>query len=244
MLRQTTTTATITLSIISNQCQIIHVFSAANSVPLSHASSTPNSTAVSAPNAAAYHEACLVASEALTEMNSLISGNQTVLMDIISNVHATSALRVVTRYNIARAVPLHSSITYKKLAAKCGLDTLTVQRILGVLMGYCIFTQPQLGHVAHTRVSNYHIVEALEKWGPSPEGTETAINIVHGTDLNLYDYMAQDKEYESEFMKVMDHISSSEVTNVDMVLEGFDWEGVGNGVVFDDGVIEISYSKE
>ncbi|KAL4791108.1 hypothetical protein BDV19DRAFT_393473 [Aspergillus venezuelensis] len=51
--------------------------------------------------------------------------------------------------------------------------------------------------------------------------------------LNLYDYMAQDKEYEAKFMRVMNHISSSEVTNVDMILEGFDWEGVGNGVVFD-----------
>ncbi|KAL4950917.1 O-methyltransferase-domain-containing protein [Aspergillus filifer] len=241
---------------ITNAAQVIHVFSVANNVPLSHGSSAPDPASVSATNAAAYHEACLVASEALTEMKALISGNQTMLLDILSNVHAASALRVVIRYGIVKAVPLHGSITYKKLAAKCGLDATTVQRILGVLMGYHIFTQPQLGHVAHTRISksiatdegfaantrfhfedqasySYHIVEALERWGPSPEGTETAFNIVHGTVLNLYDYMAQNREYETKFMKVMDHISSSEMTNIDMVFDGFDWEAVGNGVVFD-----------
>ncbi|KAL4944981.1 hypothetical protein BDV06DRAFT_232162 [Aspergillus oleicola] len=241
---------------ITNAAEVINAFSTANEVALSYDPDTPDPAAVSAPNAQAYHEACLNATEALTEMKSLVLGNKSVFLDLMSNVYAASAIRVVLKYGIAKAVPLEGSISYSKLGAQCGLDTSTVQRILGVLMVYHIFQQPDMGHVSHTRLSHamvtdeglaatakflfedlasysHRIPDALDKWGPSPEATETAFNLVHGTNSNVYDYMARNKQYENTFVKVMEHIASSEVSNTNPLLDGFDWEGIGNGVVFD-----------
>ncbi|KAJ0417137.1 hypothetical protein BJY00DRAFT_316254 [Aspergillus carlsbadensis] len=115
-------------------------------------------------------------------------------------------------------MPLKGSISYSEAAEKCGLDAGTIRRILGFLMGYHIFYQPERGRVAHSRLSHamttdeglivmaefcirdsfgysYHIADALAKWGASGEPNETGFNIAENTKYGMYEWADRRRQY-------------------------------------------------
>ncbi|KAG2418540.1 hypothetical protein HFD88_001641 [Aspergillus terreus] len=241
---------------ISDAAQVVSHFANAHDVRLSFDPKDPDPSSMSGPGSEAFHQARAVILEASATMTGLLAGDKTPFVTLCSNFHAASALRVVFQYGLAEAVPAQGSVSYAEVAQKTGLDARTVQRILGVLMGYHIFYQPALGHVAHTRLSlqmitheglnalvdfsfrelytySHNITDALLKWGPSQEPSEGAFNYSRDTKYNLYEYLDHNKDAQASFSRMMDFLASTELSNMDAIYDGFDWESMGDALVID-----------
>lgn len=59
----------------------------------------------------------------------------------------------VSRYKIAKVVPIHGEISYVELSQKVNLDLTNLRRIVWHAMTNHIFREPRRGFVAHMRTS-------------------------------------------------------------------------------------------
>jgi hypothetical protein len=68
-------------------------------------------------------------------------------------LNATS-LEVISRHDMARKVPIGSSITFEELAAQCDLYESDVRRIIRFAIAHhFVFREPRKGFVAHSAAS-------------------------------------------------------------------------------------------
>lgn len=81
---------------------------------------------------------------------------------------------------------------------------------------------------------SYHLSEALQRYGPSEEPTETGFNISTGIDSTLYAYIDEERKQgrPSAFTSMLEETASYEFSAADAIVRGLDWEGMG-GVVVD-----------
>lgn len=65
-----------------------------------------------------------------------------------------TSLQVIYKYEIAFKVPIHGSVSFAKLADRCNIPKLDLQRILRFAMvWHRVFCEPKIGFVAHTAAS-------------------------------------------------------------------------------------------
>ncbi len=81
---------------------------------------------------------------------------------------------------------------------------------------------------------SYHLSEALQRYGPSEEPTETGFNISTGSSSTLYAYIDEERNQgrPSAFTTMLEETASYEFSAADAIVRGLDWEGMG-GVVVD-----------
>ena len=167
-----------------------------------------------------------------------------------SKVHELSSSRYIFRYDIAKAVPIDSDISYADLAANTKTDESQLKRMLRYAMTNHIFHEPRPGFVAHTAPSrllldadmhgwNAFLVEdcfsmaasqidALEKWGHgSQEPTETALNVAFNTDMMMFPFFNSQPDRNARFSKVLQSSMKVESLNTSHVSTGFDWNSLG-----------------
>jgi 6-hydroxytryprostatin B O-methyltransferase len=79
-------------------------------------------------------------------------------------------------------------------------------------------------------------VEATERWGDTTKKNETAYSLAMGTELSFFEHINSRPELNEEFGAYMkSQASSKSGTNVEFLLQGFDWGSLGGGVVVDVG---------
>jgi hypothetical protein len=124
-------------------------------------------------------------------------------------------MQAISRWGIARKVPLGSTTTFAALAAQCGVQEADMRRLLRYAMvHHRLFREPRPGVVAHSLASRLlaeeplhreplwlfaewfaadtapHAVRALERWGREPtEPNRTAFNVAMGMDTPLFEWM-------------------------------------------------------
>ena len=76
-------------------------------------------------------------------------------------------------------------------------------------------------------------VEATTRWGTTTAKNQTAFNAAFKTELPFFDYLAQNRDLNKLFAGYMKSAGHSQGTNVKHLLNGFDWTGVGEGIVVD-----------
>lgn len=82
---------------------------------------------------------------------------------------------------------------------------------------------------------SYHLSEALQRYGPSEEPTETGFNISTGSSSTLYAYIDEERNVgrPSAFTSMLEETASYEFSAADAIVRGLDWEGMGGVVVVD-----------
>jgi hypothetical protein len=73
-------------------------------------------------------------------------------------------LQTISRHNIAAVVPAGGQASFSEIAAKTGLSTSMVRRILRHAMTLRIFREPKPGMVAHTQTSRWLASPATNAW--------------------------------------------------------------------------------
>lgn len=105
-------------------------------------------------------------------------------------------LKLISRHEIAKKVPVGGETTFKDLAASIGIDEGAITHILRMGIAYRLFQEPRPGVIAHSAASRQlaedtraagwvaanvdemwpaaeKLVEALEKWPEASEPNQT-----------------------------------------------------------------------
>lgn len=75
--------------------------------------------------------------------------------------------------------------------------------------------------------------EATEKWGATDQKNQTAFNIATRTDAPIFDFFAQSSKFANQFASYMKSVQASHGTSLKHLLNGYDWEGLGEAVIVD-----------
>lgn len=176
-----------------------------------------------------------------------------------------TAVGWLCHFEALSAIPLHSSISYDYLASICNVPRRQLQTMARMAMASNFLCEPEPGMVAHNAISRaftasnsfagwhkfmtgYYMpcaassIAATEKWGETTHKQQTASNIAMNTPLSAFDFITSHKELGRLFSSYMKGVHSGIATNVNQVVQDFDWSSVGNGlVVHVSGITHISY---
>lgn len=167
------------------------------------------------------------------------------------------SLQFIARHKLAKKVPLGGMISFSKLAEYTGTSELTLQRLLRQAMMLRVFCEPEPGMVGHTAASKLlvnpnfndwlsmmgHLLwysatkfgDALQKWPGSEEPEETGFALGHNTKMSFYDYTNADEARAESFAGAMEAYSSCSEFNVSHMVDGYDWDALGEVKVVDIG---------
>ena len=160
------------------------------------------------------------------------------------------------RFHIPGLVPSTGSISYNELAASADVPLDVLKSVTRMAICASFFDEPKPGHVSHSRLSAHfakssalqdwaefladatvpmamRFADATEKWGSTKSKKETAYNLALNTDLPFFDYLNQMPEFRKRFAGYMKCVTATQGTAVEHMLSGFDWAGVGKGLVVD-----------
>ncbi|GIZ49855.1 hypothetical protein CKM354_001287300 [Cercospora kikuchii] len=164
-------------------------------------------------------------------------------------------------FNIVSIVPAEhgKTMSYEDLAQKADVPLTTMKSVIRMAMIYGVFRETADGTVQHTHLSSAfatdsnvynwmmymaketaptiaHFVKATERWPNSENKCETAYSLSRGTSLAFFDHINLVPERANEFGNYMkSQAANRKGTNVDLLAEGFDWEGLGRATVVDVG---------
>ncbi|GAQ10180.1 sterigmatocystin 8-O-methyltransferase [Aspergillus lentulus] len=196
--------------------------------------------------------------QASTDLQILVSGPENYLKSLSYGYHDITALAVVIEFDLARKVPIESSVSFKELSISSGCPLGQLERVLRLLFLRRIFYEPRPGYVAHTVVSQRmvinpeltaflghctheafpaasRLVDALRKYPLSEEPNETGFNIAFNTVDPLFTFLSKHPERFERFNRGMAGLSKSGGRSAQQVVEGFPWDSLGAATVIDVG---------
>jgi hypothetical protein len=158
-------------------------------------------------------------------------------------------MRVIYRYKLVNTVPLDGSASYAQIAERSNLPEQLIKRMLRAAMANHIFAESAPGQVRHTAITRLWVtnpgftdmvgmhleemgipalkyVDALEKWGYSQEGNETAWNLVNDSNKPMLATLGEMPERARRFGACMQYLTSSDDWDVRHVLDAFDWKSI------------------
>ncbi|KAL9003238.1 MAG: hypothetical protein Q9188_003878 [Gyalolechia gomerana] len=161
------------------------------------------------------------------------------------------------RYRIAEAVSLDRPISFAGVASKTQLPEAHVTRLLRHAMISRLFCEPTPGLVSHT-LSSASLLEntsvrdwldmTFEEWGPasvkaadafakypeSQEPHETGFGLAFAGQT-IFQYLGERPERAQVFGSAMGNFSKGVSHQTKHLVEGYDWDALGNGTVVDIG---------
>ena len=175
--------------------------------------------------------------------------------------HDTASLRWLYHFKVHHAVPLEpgSETTFSEIAQKCDVDERRLTRIMRHAMTNHWFEEPEPGRVTHSAMSRLIVtdeavngqvgyqtevvfpstaktVEATESFGRSEKRNNAAFNVAWQTNLQSMVWAAEDPVKVGWFSGLMKgYQRSSQMFNLSSIVEGYDWVGLGEGLVVDVG---------
>ncbi|PVH73053.1 S-adenosyl-L-methionine-dependent methyltransferase [Cadophora sp. DSE1049] len=208
----------------------------------------------------AEREARLEIIDMIPALNRKLIGEVQTIRDMAWEWLNVLSLKAVSHWSIAKRVPLDEKISYTDLSTKCGLEPIALRRLMRHAMSNGIFYEPAKDFIAHNSVSQIlvndprtaawvelqtetillggaHHCEALDKWPGSESKRETGVSIgFHNPgQTSLYEEVKKIPERVQRFGLAMELFSSGEGYEPISLVEGYDWEKLGEGTVVDVG---------
>ncbi|TGJ84797.1 hypothetical protein E0Z10_g3946 [Xylaria hypoxylon] len=205
--------------------------------------------------------------DALQELLDLLQGPITCM---IPKYNGTS-LQIISRHDIARKVPKEGTISFTELAKATDLHVNDLKRIMRYAMSFHrLFVEPQEGFVAHSAGSKKLATDEIVRAGlgqsfnefygsfartadaldsfKDGEPTHTGFALAHGTDKTMFDFLRMQPTKADQFSKAMRFYSAGVPGySVSNLVEGYDWDSLGAGIVVDvggaDGYVSRALSK-
>ncbi|KAI8656369.1 hypothetical protein LRP88_11676 [Fusarium phalaenopsidis] len=163
-------------------------------------------------------------------------------------------------FDVLSQIPLPpASLSYADVSAKAGVPTSTLRSVARMAMTAGLLCEDRDGRLSHNSLSasfveNPHmrvqllhmfnqtvpimekLAQATEKWGSTTAKNETAYNLVHDTDLTFFEHLKSRPDLNEGFDAFMKSRAVSHTgSNVEHLLEAFDWKSLGEAKVVDVG---------
>jgi 6-hydroxytryprostatin B O-methyltransferase len=196
--------------------------------------------------------------EEAVKIQQLIMDPSEFLSHMVVQQQQFTCLRWLCHFRIIIHVPaVPDSISYKDLAKLAGVPERTLQSVARMAMTAGFLCEKVIGQVSHTPLSASFatrpdlyswmmymanrtvptmakFVEATERWGDTTKKNETAYNLAMDTELTFFEHINSQSELNEEFGAYMkSQASSKSGTNVQFLLQGFDWAGLGEATIVD-----------
>jgi len=169
-----------------------------------------------------------------------------------------SCIHWLCHFQIPSFIPINGSVPYSEVATIATVPLKQLKRIARMAMLSGFFQEATPNELAHTPssallVTNWglldwalfmaeqtstappKLVEATEKWGATDSKTQTCFNLAKNTDLNFFDYLAQNPDIRQKFASYMKSVTSGEGTKIDHLVNGFDWASLRDATIVDVG---------
>ena len=167
-----------------------------------------------------------------------------------------ACLQWLCRFNIPSLVPRLGNMSYDDLATKANVPLDQLKSIVRMAMCGNFFQEPEPNMIAHNRVSAHFaknpsladwtlfmaeattpmalkMYEATAKWGKTNDKTQTAFNLALDTHKPFFKYLSESEELTRRFAAYMKNVTASGGTSVDHLVNGFDWNKLGEAKVVD-----------
>ncbi|KAI5859358.1 S-adenosyl-L-methionine-dependent methyltransferase [Durotheca rogersii] len=194
--------------------------------------------------------------DASQELNDLLQGPRNLLFNHEHN--RLLYLKLISRFNLARKVPVDGEITFSDLAATIGIDYAALCRILRFGIAFRVFREPRPGVVAHSAASRQiaedanladwvganvdemwpsaeKVVDALSKWPLAEEPNQTGFSLANGTDKPFYLELSEDPERARRFGGAMSFFTTGPGYSLHHLTDNYSWDSLGAATVVDVG---------
>lgn len=176
--------------------------------------------------------------------------------------HDSLSLAVISRYSIAKIVPLDRPISFVTISEKIGLSEHLTRSILRHALCSGIFQEPTLEYIAHNAISKLlleptmdswishsttevfpAVPMVLESWRQFPvanEPNETGFSLSIGKGQNFFEYLAGDKIARDRFSLAMSGLTAGGAYDMEYLLQGFPWIDLPSGAIVVDVCCDAS----
>ncbi|KAE8353422.1 O-methyltransferase [Aspergillus coremiiformis] len=190
-------------------------------------------------------------------LRDLAQGPAQVLRELCWGSVDLAVQHVIYRFKIYDAIPLEGSITYAEVANKIALPERQVERLLRQSILHGIFTEPELGRIAHTASSavlirdksmldwygycveelfptSAKLADSLEA-NPASRSEQCAFNKAFDTEDSFFTFLENHPHRQARFVGAMLGVAKNHGHSLTHVVRGYDWAKLGQATVVDVG---------
>ncbi|KAI0145085.1 S-adenosyl-L-methionine-dependent methyltransferase [Xylariaceae sp. FL1272] len=191
------------------------------------------------------------------ELRRLMLGPRDYLTDL-AIPNTLLPLQAVTRFGLARTLPVGDEMTFSRMAEGSGLTESSTKKIVRFAIAMKIFEEASPGVVRHNAASQLlaedaelhdyvatctdelwqaasQTCNAMVKFPGSEEPSETGFSLANNTDKPLYDFLAQFPKRSTRFANMMEGFTKGKAFDLKYVTDYYPWEKHSGGTVVDVG---------
>ncbi|KAI1345901.1 S-adenosyl-L-methionine-dependent methyltransferase [Xylaria sp. FL0043] len=166
--------------------------------------------------------------------------------------------QAVTRFGLARGLPIDGETTFAEMAASSGLAESDIRKLVRYAVSQRIFEEPRPGIIRHSAASRLlaedagvhdyvatcsdelwqaaaQTCNAMARFPGSGEPTQTGFSLANNTDKSMYEFLSGFPERSSRFANMMRGFTSGKVFDLKYVTDFYPWEQHTGGTVVDVG---------
>ncbi|ROV99193.1 hypothetical protein VPNG_08247 [Cytospora leucostoma] len=194
--------------------------------------------------------------EDTAELRNLMLGPRDYLLNFVHN--ALLPQQAVTRFGLARNLPVGSETTFSEMAASSGLAESDVRKLVRYAVSQKIFEEPRPGVISHSAASRLlaedsgvhdfvatcsdelwqaaaQTCNAMARFPGSEEPTETGFSLANNTNKSMYEFLSDYPERSSRFANMMKSFTEGRPFDLKYVTDFYPWEQHNGGTFVDVG---------
>lgn len=196
--------------------------------------------------------------EHATQVKHLVHDPHSFLTELVAQQQQYHCIAWLCHFDILSNIPQPpDSIAYSDVATKAQVPLSKLQSVARMVMTTGLLCETKDGKLSHSTLSaqfatNIHmktqllhifnqtvplmtgLIQATEKWGETSATNETAYNIVHNTELSFFEHLKTRPDLNEGFQAYMKSRAVSHTgSNVEHLLNAFDWKALGQAQVVD-----------
>lgn len=196
--------------------------------------------------------------EHAAQIKHLVHDPNSFLTELVVQQQQYHCIGWLCHFDVLSHIPLPpASLSYADVSAKAGVPISTLRSVARMAMTAGLLCEDRDGRLSHNvlsasfvenphmRVQLLHmfnqtvpimekLAQATEKWGSTTAKNETAYNLVHETDLTFFEHLKSRPDLNEGFDAFMKSRAVSHTgSNVEHLLEAFDWKSLGEAKVVD-----------
>ncbi|KAF4965647.1 hypothetical protein FSARC_6584 [Fusarium sarcochroum] len=198
--------------------------------------------------------------EHATQVKHLVHDPNSFLTELLIQQQQCYCIGWLCHFDVLSCIPQPpESIAYAKVAAKAKVPLSQLQSVARMAMTAGFLWETRDGNLSHNTLSapfvtdvhmktQLHYIfdqtvplmaglkQATEKWGDTLATNETSYNIVHNMDFSFFQYLKTRPDLNEGFHAYMKSRAVSHTgSNVEHLLDAFDWKSLGQAKVVDIG---------